>query len=212
MPNSLTHSKTAFLIPKNFFFVFSIIMVLFLSTITQETSAQSAASLHLGKDTVYRYFPEHSPTKATWMSAALPGLGQYYNGKYWKIPIIYAGFSTFAFFVIQNKYEYLRFKEAYAISIEIPDPANSTNPLVANYTSSQLLSQREFYQSNLELSYILTGAFYLLQIIDAAVDANLYDYDVSDDLSIRIEPQLMPTEQGIKVSPGIGIRFKLTKE
>ncbi|NOR87784.1 MAG: hypothetical protein GQ527_09260, partial [Bacteroidales bacterium] len=163
-------------------------------------------------DSIYKYFPHHSPAKATWMSAALPGLGQYYNGKYWKIPIIYAGFSTMAFFVMQNKYEYERYKDAYAISSEIPDGQTSTNPLVENYTTSQLLSQREYYQSNLELSYILTGAFYLLQIIDAAVDAHLYDYDISDDLSLHIAPQLMPTSEGPKISPGIGLRIKLTKE
>ena len=174
--------------------------------------AQRNNNYQLNQDSVYKYFPDHSPTKATWMSAALPGLGQYYNGKYWKIPIIYAGFSSMVFFVAQNKYEYNRYKEAYAISVEIPDPEQSTNPLVRNYETSQLLSQREYYQSNLELSYILTGVFYLLQIVDAAVDAHLYDYDIDDDLSIRIEPQWMPTQDGIRMAPGIGITWKLTSE
>jgi len=163
-------------------------------------------------DSVYKYFPAHSPVKATWMSAALPGLGQYYNGKYWKIPLIYAGFSTFVYFIVQNKYEYNRFRVAYNISMEIPDGEVSNNPLVRNYTSQQLLDQREFYQSNLELSYILIGAFYVFQIIDATVDAHLFDYDIDDDLSIHIQPQLMPTSEGLKISPGIGLRFKLSKE
>lgn len=170
---------------------------------------QYSEPIKINKDTVYRYFPAHSPVKATWMSAALPGLGQYYNGKYWKIPIIYAGFSTFAYFVIQNRYEYNRYKEAYQISVELPEGQVSTNPLVNNYDSQQLLSQREYYQSSLELSYILTGLFYLLQIVDATVDAHLYDYDIDDDLSIQFEPLLMPTEFGPRVAPGIGIRYKL---
>jgi len=178
----------------------------------QTLQAQNQQPFQMNNDSVYRYFPDHSPSKATWMSAALPGLGQFYNGKYWKIPIIYAGFSTMLFFVGQNKYEYNRFKEAYAISVEIPDPKSSNNPLVQKYTSEQLLSQREFYQSNLELSYILTGVFYLLQIVDATVDAHLYDYDIDEDLSIRIEPQWMPTPEGIRMAPGIGLRWKLSKD
>lgn len=184
----------------------------FFALFSPSLNAQVKSMTVTKQDSIYRYFPEHSPIKATWMSAALPGLGQYYNGKYWKIPIIYAGFSSFAFFVIQNKYEYTRYKEAYAISVEISDPESSSNILVRNYTSSQLLSQREFYQSNLELSYILTGAFYLLQIIDAAVDAHLYDYNISDDLSIYMNPQLVPTQEGPKMIPGIGVSFKLSKE
>lgn len=172
-------------------------------------SADPSASHH---DTVYRYFPAHSPVKATWMSAALPGLGQYYNGKYWKIPIIYAGFSTLAYFVIQNRYEYNRFKEAFAISAELPEGQESTNPLVQNYSSSQLLSQRDYYQSNLEMSYIMTGIFYILQIVDATVDAHLYDYDIDEDLSIHLSPQMMPTAEGLRMAPGIGITYQLTSK
>jgi len=167
---------------------------------------------HPPQDSIYQYFPSHSPVKATWMSAALPGLGQYYNGKYWKIPIIYAGFSSLAYFVIQNRFEYDRYKEAYAISAEIDDPSQSDNVLVQNYSSSQLLSQREYYQSNLELSYILTSVFYLLQIVDATVDAQLYDYNMDDNLSFRVAPQWIPTDQGPRFVPGIGITYKLTYE
>lgn len=164
------------------------------------------------QDSVYRYFPAHSPVKATWMSAALPGLGQYYNEKYWKIPIIYAGFSSMAYFVIQNRYEYNRYKEAYAISAELDDPTQSDNELVQNYSSSQLLSQREYYQSNLEFSYILTSIFYILQIVDATVDAHLYEYDMDDNLSFRVEPQWVPTEAGPRFVPGIGVQYTLTYE
>ncbi len=191
--------------------LFIAIFTIFLSS-TNALRAQTTAGLQMSEDSVYRYFPDHSPTKATWMSAALPGLGQYYNGKYWKIPIIYAGFSSMLFFVAQNKYEYNRYKEAYAISVEMPEGETSNNPLVDNYNTEQLLSQREYYQSNLELSYILTGIFYLLQIVDATVDAHLYEYDIDDDLSIHIEPQLMPTPNGIRMAPGIGIRWTLSKE
>jgi hypothetical protein len=201
-------SKNASYLLKPIIFVF-IVAWGFLSV--QNAQAQSNESWNASRgDSVYRYFPAHSPVKATWMSAALPGLGQYYNGKYWKIPIIYAGFSSLAYFVMQNRYEYNRYKEAYAISAEVANPEDSDNVLVQNYSSSQLLSQREYYQSNLELSYILTSVFYLLQIVDATVDAHLYDYNMDDNLSFRVEPQWIPTEQGPKFVPGFGIQYKIT--
>jgi len=194
-------------------FLIALFVSLFLiNGVFSQNSFEKIDYYHPPKDSVYQYFPAHSPVKATWMSAALPGLGQYYNGKYWKIPIIYAGFSSLAYFVIQNRYEYNRYKEAYAISAELDDTSLSDNILVKNYTTSQLLSQREYYQSNLELSYILTSVFYLLQIVDATVDAHLYDYNMDDNLSFRVEPQWVPTEQGLRFVPGIGVTYKLTYE
>ncbi len=164
------------------------------------------------KDTVYRYFPAHSPVKATWMSAALPGLGQYYNRKYWKIPVVYAGFGVLGYFIASNKHEYDRYRNAYAESYILGTNAfNSDNELVRNYTSDQLLSQREYYQSNLELTYILTVAWYMVQIVDAVVDAHLYNFDVSDDLSLRIQPGIMPnqTYKDIKLAPMLSLRWQL---
>ncbi len=164
------------------------------------------------KDTVYRYFPAHSPVKATWMSAALPGLGQYYNRKYWKIPVVYAGFGVLGYFIASNKREYDRYRNAYAESYILGANAiNSDNELVRNYTSKQLLSQREYYQSNLEFSYIITVAWYVVQIIDAVVDAHLYNFDVSDDLSLRVQPHIVPHEAyaNIKLAPMLSLRWQL---
>ncbi len=164
------------------------------------------------KDTVYRYFPAHSPVKATWMSAALPGLGQYYNRKYWKIPIVYAGFGVLGYFIASNKHEYDRYRNAYAESYILGENAiNSNNELVRNYTSEQLLSQREYYQSNLELSYIITVAWYLVQVVDAVVDAHLYNFDVSDDLSVGVQPHVMHNQAytDIKLAPMLSLRWQL---
>ncbi len=164
------------------------------------------------KDTVYRYFPAHSPVKATWMSAALPGLGQYYNRKYWKIPVVYAGFGVLGYFIASNKHEYDRYRNAYAESYILGENAiNSDNELVRNYTSEQLLSQREYYQSNLELSYIITVAWYMVQIIDAVVDAHLYNFDVSDNLSLEVQPHIMHNQayRDIKLAPMLSLRWQL---
>ena len=188
----------------------ALLVVLFVSS--TQSFAQQTEKLGLRNDSVYRYFPKHSPVKATWMSAALPGLGQYYNGQYWKIPIIYAGFSTFAFFVGQNRYEFNRFREAYALSVEITEGQITGNALVDNYSSAQLLTQREYYQSSLELSYILTGVFYILQIVDATVDAHLYNFNIDDDLTFQIQPLIIPDHRGMQIAPGIGIRYTISTQ
>lgn len=173
--------------------------------------ADKTVAIH-AKDTLYRYFPSHSPVKATWMSAALPGLGQYYNKKYWKIPIVYAGFGLLGYMISVNKKEYNKYRNAYSESYILgANASQSSNALVRDYTSAQLLSQREYYQRNLELSYILTAAWYVIQIVDAVVDAHLYNFDVSDDLSLQVQPQLVPPtmQQPMHLAPALSLRLKL---
>ncbi|MBN2237137.1 MAG: hypothetical protein JW729_06230 [Bacteroidales bacterium] len=174
----------------------------------QEVDEQSDVVLKKEKTIKHRYFEGHKPTKAMWMSAALPGLGQYYNQKYWKIPIVYTGFSTLAYFSIINRQEYVKYRDAYSIKTTseiIPDEA------IYNYSESQLLSLREYYQSNLELNYILFGAFYLLQIIDATVDAHFYDYDINDNLTIGIDPILYQNQNQFQATPGFKVRWTFGK-
>jgi len=158
----------------------------------------------------HKYFEGHNPTKAMWMSAALPGLGQYYNHKYWKIPIVYAGFSTLAYFSITNRQQYVRYRDAYSTKLAL-DGGTANDPLIDNYTEEQLLSMREYYQSNLELNYILFGAFYLLQIIDATVDAHLYDYNINSNLSIGIDPIIYQNQNQVHASPGLRLQWTLGK-
>ena len=142
-----------------------------------------------------------------WMSAALPGLGQYYNHKYWKIPIVYAGFSTLSYFSIINKQEYVKYRDAYSTKqlLEVGELTN--DPLIDNYTADQLLRYREYYQGNLELNYILFGAFYLLQMIDATIDAHFYQYDISDNLSLEFNPIIYQNNNQIQATPGFQLRW-----
>jgi len=156
----------------------------------------------------HKYFKDHNPTKAMWMSAALPGLGQYYNKKYWKIPMVYAGFTTLAYFSIINQQEYAKFRDAYSAKLAL-NGGPSDDPLINNYSSQKLLSMREFYQSNLELNYILFGVFYLLQIVDAAVDAHFYEFDINDNLSIGLDPILYRNRNQVYAAPGLQIRYSL---
>jgi Family of unknown function (DUF5683) len=134
---------------------------------------------------------QHSPTKATIMSMCLPGLGQIYNKKYWKVPIIYAGFGVFTYLIIFNTDYYLTYKSAYIESFNGDSTGNYSN-IVKNMSKEGILSYREFYRRNLEITIIFTTIWYILNIVDAAVDANLFTYDIKKDLSLRIEPALIP--------------------
>lgn len=135
----------------------------------------------------------------------LPGLGQAYNRKYWKIPIVYAGFGTMYYFIHTNGQQYRSFKSAYDYKAS-GSSGTKPNDLVDRYSTDQLKIGREYYRRNLELSYILTGAWYILTIIDADVDAHFFDYNISDDLSIQLAPY--SSTGSFTASNGISLRLK----
>lgn len=149
---------------------------------------------------------KHSPGKATIMSVCLPGLGQIYNKKYWKVPIIYAGFGIMAYFIVFNANEYITYKCAY-IEKSYGDTAGNYADLVKRYTAENLLSAREYYRRDLEISILFTAVWYGLNIIDAAVDAHLFSYNISKDLTLKVEPVILnPIPNNNYTS---GIRFCL---
>jgi len=147
---------------------------------------------------------EHSPTKATIMSACLPGLGQIYNHKIWKVPIIYAGFGIMAYLIVFNTGYYLDYKCAYIESVN-KDTAGNYAYLVNRYSSTELASAREYYRRNLELTCIVSVLWYALQILDATVDAHLYSFNINKTLSMKIEPAMMVPVASTNFTGGIKI-------
>jgi hypothetical protein len=143
-------------------------------------------------DTIYF---AHSPNKAALYSAILPGLGQAYNKKYWKIPLVYAGFGTMAYFLASNISEYSKFKDAfdYKSGDSIPSKYNS---YVDKYPLTSLQEGKDYYRRNRDFTYIVMSLWYILNIVDAAVDAYLFTYDISDNLSLHWEPSIMGTTRG----------------
>lgn len=143
----------------------------------------------------------HSPQKATIMSAVLPGLGQAYNKKYWKIPLIYVGFGTIGYFIHWNSDNYKTMKLAYNDFTDGNDDTDSYLPyLPPNYDPDNqthvdafktgLSKQQDYYRRNRDLLIISFVGFYGLQLIDASVDAHLFDFDMSDDLSFNWQPTM----------------------
>lgn len=135
---------------------------------------------------------EHSAKKAAIMSAILPGAGQVYNGKWWKVPIIYAGFGGVGYLAYSNYYDYKTFLTAYKIKTgnleESITPTDYEVALSQSYQASQLQSYKESYRRDFELYCIIMAAWYGLNIVDAIVDGHLYTYDIGDDLSFTVDP------------------------
>ena len=158
------------------------------------------------------FLKSHSPRKAALYSALVPGMGQLYNKKYWKAPVVYTGFGVLVYFVIFNTTHYADWKGGLVDFIDtIPgtdsylklisdkiDPSTfdpilfpeTYNPSSAVWFESQLKNGMNYYRRNRDLSYIGLGLWYIITIIDATVDAHLFDYDVGDDLSLHIEPRV----------------------
>lgn len=140
----------------------------------------------------------HSPRKATIYSAVFPGLGQLYNQKYWKVPLVYAGFATLGYFINFNNEQYTIYKQAYSDIID-KDPYTDSylklkvNPSllqpdrITNFTEA-LRRQKDYWRRSRDLVVIGTVVFYAANIIDASVDAHFFNFDISDDLTINWVP------------------------
>jgi hypothetical protein len=153
-------------------------------------------------------FGGHSISKAAIYSAVLPGLGQAYNRKYWKIPIIYAGFGVLTYFIVSNTQEFKTYNEAYVYQAN-GETYPIDNPYVGRYTLTQLQDGMDYYRRNRDLSYIIGGVWYIANILEAYVDAHFFEYDVSDDLTLHVSPSVSPMPAAKNQSaPGIKVSFK----
>lgn len=152
--------------------------------------AVSVCSLSAKNDSIV--IPKkHEPKKATLYSAILPGLGQAYNKKYWKVPIVYAGIGTIGYVISMNSDGYRSYRLAYDYKTGINTDVSSDIISIANrYSNENLIRIRDSYRRNVELSWIVMALWYGINIIDATVDAHFFEYDIGDDLSLMIEPTI----------------------
>lgn len=131
-----------------------------------------------------------SPAKAAFYSAVLPGLGQAYNKRYWKIPIVYGGLATGIYFYSNNNKEYNRYRDAYKSRLaglttdEFYFDAEGNQLTSPRVTTEGLQRGQKFYRKNKEISLLVTLGIYALNIIDANVDAHLMQYNVDENLSL----------------------------
>ena len=131
--------------------------------------------------------------KATTLAMICPGAGQVYNQSYWRVPIVIGGFATTIYCIDWNNRGYQRFSKAYRLKADADRnpalyPNGSQDEFGGRYSASFLKNLRNSYRRNRDLCIILTAGLYILQIIDAHVDAHLRDYDISRDLSVSLTP------------------------
>lgn len=151
-------------------------------------------------------FNIHSPLKASLYSAVLPGLGQIYNKKYWKVPIIYAGAGVLVYYINFNHTRYQKYKSLYIKKVA-NDPSDL--PDIASYiTEEQLMGEIEYWSQNRDYLILGLAALYIANILDATVDAYLLDYEVSQDLSMKIKPALINSPVSYNFGLSLAFYFK----
>ncbi len=138
------------------------------------------------------------PSKAAFYSAILPGLGQAYNKRYWKIPLVYGAIGTTLYFYNDNNKKYHQYRDAYKRR-----QAGFSDDQFDYLDDNRLISAQRFYQRNRDLSLLLTAAFYILNIVDANVDAHLMQFNVNENLSLA--PDVYQND--INYKPNVGLTF-----
>lgn len=150
----------------------------------------------------------HSPKMAGWLSAALPGLGQAYNRKYWKVPVIYVAFGTITYFLVTNNSEYQKYRNAYILRT---DDDLTNDDILPKYTTENLRVLKNAYWKKRDWDVILLAVVYVLNVLDAVVDAHFYTYNISEDLSLRVNPVVAPVVGfGQRTSTMTGLSFSLS--
>ena len=169
--------------------------------------------------------PASNVKKATTLSMICPGAGQIYNGSYWKAPIVIGGFASMIYVIDWNNRGYQRFRTAYNLRVDYDnalkeynaatDKTGLTKPSPTDefrgrYTADYLKNLKNSYRRNRDLSIIITAGVYLFNVIDAHVDAHLRDYDISDDLSMDVQPHIgniYTAQSGSVNTYGLGINI-----
>lgn len=191
-----------------YYFLFALIMMMF-NTHCQENNSPKEVEYN-AEDTVKK----HSVKTAAILSLALPGAGQVYNhiampkGKkkaYWKVPLIYAGLGVTGYFAIKNQIEQKALKKEYINRTEYDEPPSEK---YSNYDDAGILQLYNQKVTRRDLLFLGMGLVYLIQIADAAVEAHFVKFDVSEDLSMKIRPKVLPV--GYSAIPTIGVSLQLT--
>lgn len=145
---------------------------------------------------------QKDPKKATLLSAILPGAGQVYNGKSWKVPILYAGILTDLYFINYNHRRYESFRDAlFALDKKEPNQFPSLN-------RAALVRNVDYWRQNRDLTILLLLGIYALNLVDANVDAHLSGFDISEDLALQVAPQLGTVSASNSMGVSLTLRFK----
>ena len=150
------------------------------------------------------YADRYDPQKALLYAAVLPGLGQIYNKKYWKLPFVYGGFIGIGYGIKFNNDIYQELKRGLYYILETGE---TTGPPPYELTESQYRTNIDKFRRNRDFMYLLFGGMYLLQIIDAHVDAHLKEFDLNPNLQVRLRP-ILSTDPMIGNQTGLSLTLR----
>lgn len=158
-----------------------------------------------------------SPTRAVWLSALLPGLGQVYNRRYWKLPIIIGGFMGLGYATNWNNNQYQDYTQAYRDLLDQDPntnsymnffpPTTSESDLDHTWLQQTMRSRRDYYRRNRDLCIICIVGLYLLCMVDSYVDASLAHFDLSPNLSLDVQPAIYIEPSRGKPAVGVNWAF-----
>jgi len=191
----------------------------------QETIVAEADTLvQINLDTV-GFKP--NPTRSVLFSAICPGLGQIYNRKYWKLPLVYGSFMGCIYAITWNQTTYSGYKRAFmdfnkelehlpndgawrdyiSSALNFPQNVDDWTDYYRSWFKSSLKNKKDYYRHYRDMSYIVTVAIYAIWMVDAYVDAQLAGFDVSPDLSMKIKPKLFEPNINSGSSLGLAMQF-----
>lgn len=183
------------------YFVCLLLLSSFTGLLAQNDSAAAVKAERFESDTLHK---KHSPRTATLLSAALPGAGQVYNRRnwWWKVPVIYAAGGALIYGAVVYNNGYNEYRAAYK---ERREKGVNTDPVYNRYQEPTLQAIRDSYRESRDMCYIGLVAVYALQVMDAAVEAHFFDFNISENVSLNVQPQLNVAGAG---STG-GVQFTL---
>lgn len=180
-----------------------IFLFIFFSCSTHLFAQKDSISI-VAKEKVENAINPLAPAKAAFYSALVPGLGQAYNKKYWKIPIVYAGLGAGIYFYSWNHNKYKGFRNEY--KRRLAGTADPNHPIYGNLDDDVLIRGQKFHQKNRDLSALITAGIYILNIVDANVDAHLIQFNVNDNLSLK--PQLNENDWNAGYNYGLSLSYQ----
>jgi hypothetical protein len=154
-------------------------------------------------DTTRTVINPNAPAKAAFYSAVLPGLGQAYNKKYWKIPIVYIGLGIGIYSYTWNQGKYHNYRDEY--KRRLAGTADPNHAIYGGKSDDWVIRGQKFHQRNRDLSALITAGIYILNIVDANVDAHLMQFNVNDNLSVK--PDLNQNEIDYKYNYGLTLTY-----
>jgi hypothetical protein len=154
-------------------------------------------------DTTRTVINPNAPAKAAFYSAVFPGLGQAYNKKYWKIPIVYIGLGIGIYSYTWNQGKYHNYRDEY--KRRLAGTADPNHAIYGGKSDDWVIRGQKFHQRNRDLSALITAGIYILNIVDANVDAHLMQFNVNDNLSVK--PDLNQNELDYKYNYGLTLTY-----